>query len=680
MEKPSCVSVFQHLGTNNPPPVPIFQRLETQKQPRVLVVQHLGNTSSSQSNKTQASKKWKVKRHTRVIFKKTEGSKPDESMEESVLVNYVSFEEEPDQDQALEFIDATQLAPPQMEDGGQATIDDLQEINLGTAEDPKPIFVKQAPRRFRPELAVQVKAEVDKLIDASFIQEVKYPTWLASIVPLNKKNGQICICIDYRDLNDTCPKDEFPLPITELLVDATTGYGALSFMDGFAGCNKIKMAPEDEELTAFRTPKGVYCYTIMPFGLKNAGATYQRAMTVIFSNMLHNTVECYVDNLVVKSRKRGHHLVDLRRVFERYRGIEIDPTKIKAIREMLPPRNLQELRGLQDRLAYIRRFISNLSGRYQPFTRLMKKDVPFVWDQTCQNAFDSIKEYLLKPPVLMALVKGKPLILYIVALERSLGPLLAQNNDEGKENALYYLSRTLVGAEHNYIPIEKFNIKYVSQKAIKGQALADFLAAHPVPDCMELLEDFPDEEVFSTEASTWQLYFDRAARKRGVGAGIVLITPYGGLIPYSFSLMAICSNNVVEYEALIISLEIALEMKIGSVQVYGDSQLLVKQVNDQYTVKNENLIPYHGRVKYLMAQFHEVYVSHIPRSENDKAEALANLAASLTLPDERDIQITVGEGRLLPPIFEQVEESQEIHAVSVFDVEEEPDWRKDMIK
>ncbi|KAM2028953.1 hypothetical protein EV2_041383 [Malus domestica] len=185
-------------------------------------------------------------------------------------------------------------------------------------------------------------------------------------------------------------------------------------------------------------------------------------MTIIFSDMLHSTIECYVDDLLIKTRKRERHLNDLKKVFDRlrkhqlkmnplkcafgvtsgkflgfvvrYRGIEVDPSKIKAIMEMPPPRNLRELRGLQGRLAYIRRFISNLSGRCQPFTWLMKKDVPFIWDNTCQNALSSIKEYLLKPPVLMAPIKGKPLILYITALERSLGAMLAQNNEEGKDN------------------------------------------------------------------------------------------------------------------------------------------------------------------------------------------------------------------------------------------------------
>ena len=177
--------------------------------------------------------------------------------------------------------------------------------------------VKQPQRRTRPELATQIEIEVDKLIKAGFIREVQYPTWLANIVPVKKKNGQIRVCIDFRDLNKACPKDDFPLPITELLVDATTGYEALSFMDGYSGYNQIRMASEDEELTAFRTPKGVFCYKVMPFGLKNAGATYQRAMTVIFEDLLHNTIECHVDDLVVKTKERKLHLYNLRKIFER---------------------------------------------------------------------------------------------------------------------------------------------------------------------------------------------------------------------------------------------------------------------------------------------------------------------------------------------------------------------------
>ncbi|KAM1535828.1 hypothetical protein ACFX1Z_014792 [Malus domestica] len=328
--------------------------------------------------------------------------------------------------------------------------------------------IKQTQRRYRSELIPQIEAEIDKLIEAGFIREVQYPKWISNIVIVLKKSGQIRVCVDFRDLNNACPNDDFPLPIIEIMVDATTGHEALSFMDGSSGYNQIRMALEDEELTAFRTPKGIYCYKVMPFGLKNAGATYQRAMQKIFNDILHKNVECYVDDVVVKTKKRSNHLKDLRVVFERlrkynlkmnplkcafgvtsgkflgfivkHRGIEVDQSKIKVIQSMPEPRNLHELKSLQGRLAFIRRFISNLAGRCQPFSRLMKKDVPFVWDKACNNAFESIKKYLSSPPVLGAPVPGKSLILYIAAQESSVGALLAQENKSQKEGALYYLS------------------------------------------------------------------------------------------------------------------------------------------------------------------------------------------------------------------------------------------------
>ncbi|KAA0042128.1 ty3-gypsy retrotransposon protein [Cucumis melo var. makuwa] len=435
---------------------------------------------------------------------------------------HVTIEETSDHDI---FEEDAEAAPLSLEDGGQSTIDELKEVNLGTKEEPRPTFistqlsdndeneyvnllkaykdvfawsykemlgldpkvavhrlaikpehwpVKQAQRRFRPELISQIEEEVNKLIEAGFIREVKYPTWIANIVPVREKNGQLRVYVDFRDLNNACQKDNFPLPIMEIMIDATARHEALSFMDGSSGYNQIRMALDDEEKTAFRTLKGIYCYKVMPFGLKITGATYQRDMQRIFDAMLHKHIECYVDDLVVKSKKKCDHLKDLKLVLDRlrkyqlrmnplkcafgvtsgkfsrfivrHRGIEVDHSKIDAMQKMPSSKNLHELRRLQGRLAYIRRFISNLAGRCQPFQRLMRKDPVFDWDQSCQNAFDSIKKYLLNPPVLSAPATGKPLILYIAALETSLGALLAQENDKDKECALYYLSRTLTGA------------------------------------------------------------------------------------------------------------------------------------------------------------------------------------------------------------------------------------------
>ncbi|KAL0373396.1 UNVERIFIED_CONTAM: hypothetical protein Sradi_3255300 [Sesamum radiatum] len=130
--------------------------------------------------------------------------------------------------------------------------------------------------------------------------------WISSILLVRKKNRQIRVCVDFRDLSNACPKDDFPLSIAELMVDAKFMPelpSCLSFIHGSSRYNQIHMAPADEELTVFRAPKGIYCYKVMPFGLKNVVATYQRVMQRIFDDMLHKNVECYVDDLVVKSKK-----------------------------------------------------------------------------------------------------------------------------------------------------------------------------------------------------------------------------------------------------------------------------------------------------------------------------------------------------------------------------------------
>ena len=145
-----------------------------------------------------------------------------------------------------------------------------------------------------------IEAEVHKLIACGFIWEEQHSDWVANIVPVLKKNGKILICIDYRDLNTACPKDKFSLPITDVMIDNTCGFERISFMDDFSGYNQIKMYLEDEKHTSFRTPLGVYCYTVMPFGLKNAGATYQRAMSIIFRDHLRKMVECLSMTLLLK--------------------------------------------------------------------------------------------------------------------------------------------------------------------------------------------------------------------------------------------------------------------------------------------------------------------------------------------------------------------------------------------
>ena len=134
--------------------------------------------------------------------------------------------------------------------------------------------VKQKRRSFAPKRQKAINEEVVKLLQAGAIREVEYPEWLANVVLVKKANGKWQLCIDFTDVNRACPKDSFPLPRIDLIVDATAGHELLSFMDAFSGYNQISMDPNDQEKTSFVTAQGTYCYRVMPFGLKNAGATY----------------------------------------------------------------------------------------------------------------------------------------------------------------------------------------------------------------------------------------------------------------------------------------------------------------------------------------------------------------------------------------------------------------------
>ncbi|KAM1959334.1 hypothetical protein ACFX15_004620 [Malus domestica] len=277
----------------------------------------------------------------------------------------------------------------------------------------------------------------------------------------------------------------------------------------------------------------------MPLGLKNAGATYQRAMNAIFHDLIGQSMEVYIDDIVVKTKTEEQHLEDLRQTLARIRihklkmnpkkcafgvragnflgflvhqrGVEVDKNKSRAIMESPSPTNKVQLQRLLGKINFLRRFIANLAGKIQPLTPLLRlKDKEnFEWGPPHQQAFDSIKAYLTYPPVLVPSQRGQPLKLYISASEKSIGSLLAQNNEGGKEQAVYYLSRILTELRHYMLPchvhiiartdvikymlskpmlagmigkwilaLSEFSFQYIPQRAVKGQAIADFLTEH----------------------------------------------------------------------------------------------------------------------------------------------------------------------------------------------------------
>jgi hypothetical protein len=254
---------------------------------------------------------------------------------------------------------------------------------------------KQGTRNCKPEIVGRVKEEVDRLLQVGFIQPCRYAKWVSIIVPVENNTGKIRICVDFRNLNRATPKDEYLMLVANLLVDSASGNKMISFLDSNAGYNQIFMAKEDVSKTAFRCPGfvGLFEWVIMTFGLKNAGATYQRAMNLIFHDLLGVMMEVYIDDVVVKSVGFKEHMTNLKLSLERMKkyglrmnplkcafgltsgrflgfivhehGIQIDPKKIESIGKIGEPVCKKDVQKLLGKINYLRHFISNLAGQME---------------------------------------------------------------------------------------------------------------------------------------------------------------------------------------------------------------------------------------------------------------------------------------------------------------------------
>ena len=246
--------------------------------------------------------------------------------------------------------------------------------------------VEQKRRSFTTERQKTINEEVGKLLQAGAIREVEYLEWLANVVLVKEANGKWQLYIDFTDINRACPKDSFPLPRIDLIVDATAGHELLSFMDAFSSYNQIIMDSDDQEKTSFVTGKGTYCYQVMSFGLKNAGVTYERLVNKMFQKQIGASMEVYIDDMLVKSTTAELHVTHLFEAFQILRefnmklnpskcafrvlagkflgfivnnqGIEANPYKIKAVLDMLPPSNIKKVQRLTGRIAALSIFVS----------------------------------------------------------------------------------------------------------------------------------------------------------------------------------------------------------------------------------------------------------------------------------------------------------------------------------
>jgi hypothetical protein len=311
---------------------------------------------------------------------------------------------------------------------------DVAEHSLDIRAGARPM--KQSLRHFDEEKRRAISEEVHKLMAAGFIKEVFHPEWLANPVLVKKKGGKWRMCVDYTGLNKACPKVPYPLPHIDKIVDSTAGCETVSFLDAYSGYHQIKMKESDQLVTSFITPFGMYCYTTMPFGLRNAGATYQRCMNHVFGEHIGRTVEAYVDDIVVKTRKASDLLSDLEITFKclrakgiklnpekcvfgvhrgmllgfivSERGIEANPEKIAAITNMGPIKDLKGVQRVMGCLVALSRFISRLGEKGLPLYRHLRKAERFTWTPEAKEALGNLKALLTNAPILVPPLREKP--------------------------------------------------------------------------------------------------------------------------------------------------------------------------------------------------------------------------------------------------------------------------------
>uniref|UniRef100_A0A2N9GDK8 Integrase catalytic domain-containing protein n=1 Tax=Fagus sylvatica TaxID=28930 RepID=A0A2N9GDK8_FAGSY len=526
-------------------------------------------------------------------------------------------------DEEIELPNDILEALERQDEGSKPNIEELETVNLANeGEEPREVKIgtrcateqKEALiallREFHEIFAwsyqdmpgldtdIVIKEEVEKQLKAGFLSTVTYSDWVANIVPVPKKDGKVRMCVDYRDLNRASPKDNFPLPHIDTLVDNTATNAVFSFMDGFSGTQEPLIS---------------------------------EPWSPLFHDMIHHEIEVYVDDMIAKSRTAQDHLTDLRKLFQRLkkyqlrlnpnkcafgvtsgkllgfivsgRGIEIDPAKVQAIRSMPAPKTEKEIRSFLGRINYIARFIAQLTATCEPLFKLLRKDdVPSSY--TSQS----------KKHPWAACWDNK------TRLGR-------------KEQAIYYLSKKFTEPETRYLLVEKTccalawaskklrqymlyyttwlvsrmdPIKYIFEKPALTGKIARWQNSQ-TKDVMTVDED---------NHGRWKLYFDGAANAVGSGIGAVLVSPKGQQTPIAVKLGFDCTNNMTEYEACIV----------------------VSQTNGEWQARDPKLIPYQRYISRLVPKFKYITFTYTPRAHNHFADALATLASLIKLVEGDDVR------------------------------------------
>ena len=341
--------------------------------------------------------------------------------------------------------------------------------------------IKQGMRRVPVHMQDEVDRQLDLMLEHDIIQPSGSP-WASPIVLVKKKDGSRRFCIDYRRLNDVTVKDAYPLPRIDESLDQLAGSKWFSCLDLSAGYWQVEVEPEDRPKTAFITRRGLFEFNVMPFGLCNAPASFERLMELVLSGLHWQICLIYLDDIIIFGKTFAEMIKNLEIVFERFsqaglklkapkcqlfkqevdflghvineQGVHTNPQKIECVKNWPVPNNITELRSFLGLCSYYRRFIADYSHIAKPLTRLTEKDQKFNWTSDCSDAFDRLKHMLVTAPILAHPDFTKPFILDTDASNLAIGAVLSQKFGN-TEKVIAYASRTLTKSERKYCVTRK---------------------------------------------------------------------------------------------------------------------------------------------------------------------------------------------------------------------------------
>nr|GEW61950.1 reverse transcriptase domain-containing protein [Tanacetum cinerariifolium] len=446
-----------------------------------------------------------------------------------------------------------------------------------------------------------------KLVEAGIMKEVHYHDWLSNPVMVES------MC-------------EFPLKC---------------FLDAYKGYHQIQMAKEDEEKIAFITSQGIICYTKMPFGLRNAGATYQRLVDKAFHKQIGRNLKVYVNDLIIKIRTKDEIVRDIEETFKTLReinmklnpkkctfgveegmflgytvntkGLKVCPDKVDAVPSLSSPKCLKNVQKLNGKLASLNRFLAKSAEKSLPFFKTLKKYTKksdFHWTAEAEEAFKQMKQLIAELSMLTAPMEKEELVVYLAAAKETINAVLSKPEVAGR-------------LQKWSIKLGEYAIHYRPRVSIKGQILEDVIVERPEKDSPDTLIE-TEEEL----PEPWILYTDGSSCTYGFGAGLILTNPERIEFTYALRFRFDATNNEEEYEALIAELRIAEQMDVKNLHKNVYSQLVANQVNGTYIAKEVDIIKYLEKVRTLTSNFKAFSIRQVPRSKNKKIDALSKIAST----------------------------------------------------